>query len=212
MKNFDLSLYLVTDSTYPNQSENDFLKTIDQACRGGVTLVQLREKEKCGLDYFNIAQKVKQITDSYNIPLIIDDRVDVAMAVNAAGVHVGISDIPVFVARKLLGDNKIVGATAKTVEQALKAKKEGADYLGVGAIFPTTTKVVTIHTEVTTLNDIAAKSNLPIVAIGGLNESNSHVLFGSKANGIAVVSAIMKSENPFETSKILKQMVVENFR
>lgn len=139
----DMTLYLVTDSTY--HTEESFYKTIEEACQGGVTLVQLREKNCGGREYLEKARKVKVITDRYQIPLIIDDRVDVAIACDAAGVHVGSSDLPVSVARELLGPDKIVGATAKTVEAAKKAYEEGADYLGVGAIFPTTTKVITIQ-------------------------------------------------------------------
>lgn len=210
MKKFDLTLYLVTDST--DKSEKDFLETIKQACEGGVTLVQLREKEKSGLEYFNLAKSVKKITDKYHIPLIIDDRVDIALAVNAAGVHVGKNDIPIAAARKLLGEDKIIGATAKTVAQAQKAKEQGADYLGVGAIYPTTTKVITIITEVATLNDISKKINLPVVAIGGLNSSNISVLYDSMADGIAVVSAIMKSKHPYDTTKVLKNQVLQNFK
>ena len=118
----DLTLYFVTDST--GMDESKFLEVVKQACGGGVTLVQLREKDKGGLEYMRLAEKVKHVTDGYDIPLIIDDRVDIAMAVDAAGVHVGQSDIPVYAARKLLGAGKIVGATAKTVEQATKAKEE----------------------------------------------------------------------------------------
>ena len=210
MKKIDLSLYFVTDST--DKSEKDFLYIVEQACKGGVTLVQLREKDKSGLEYFRLAEKVKQITDSHDIPLIIDDRVDIAMAVDAAGVHVGQTDIPVYAARKLLGADKIVGATAKTVAQAKKAQEEGADYLGVGAIYPTTTKVITIITEVSTLNEISIQTNMPIVAIGGLNTSNMHVLYDSMADGIAVVSAIMKSENPQDEAKRLKRQVLEKFK
>ena len=210
MKKLDLTLYFVTDST--DKTEDEFLSVVKQACEGGVTLVQLREKEKNGLDYLRLAKKVKQITDQHNIPLIIDDRVDIAMAADAAGVHVGQTDIPVHVARKLLGENKIVGATTKTVEQAIKAKEEGADYLGVGAIFPTTTKVVTVLTEVSTLNDIALKTDMPVVAIGGLNASNMNILYDSMAEGISVVTAIMKSGNPCDTAAALKRQVLDNFK
>ena len=210
MKKLDLTLYFVTDST--GKTEEDFLETVKQACEGGVTLVQLREKDKSGLEYLNLAEKVKQITDQHEIPLIIDDRVDIAMAVDASGVHVGQSDIPVYIARKLLGENKIVGATAKTVAQAKKAAEEGADYLGVGAIYPTTTKVVTVITEVSMLNEIAVQTNMSVVAIGGLNASNMHVLYDSMADGIAVVSAIMKSENPCDAAKSLKKQILENFK
>ena len=210
MRNIDLTLYFITDST--GMTEDHFLEVVQQACAGGVTLVQLREKEKSGREYFNLAQKVKRITDQYDIPLIIDDRVDIAMAVDAAGVHIGKTDIPVAVARALMGENKIIGATAKTVAQAQKAAEEGADYLGVGAIYPTTTKVVTIITEVSTLNDIAAQTGMPLVAIGGLNAANIPVLYDSMADGIAVVSAIMKSENPRDTAALLKRQVMENFK
>ncbi|MCL2294783.1 MAG: thiamine phosphate synthase [Spirochaetes bacterium] len=210
MKKLDLTLYFVTDST--DKTETDFLEIVRQACEGGVTIVQLREKERSGLEYLRLAEKVKQVTDKYNVPLIIDDRVDIAMAVDAAGVHVGQTDIPVHVARRLLGKNKIVGATAKTVEQAKKAKEEGADYLGVGAIYPTTTKVVTVITEVSILNEIAVQTNMPVVAIGGLNASNMHVLYESMADGIAVVTAIMKSKDPRNAAMSLKKQVLDNFK
>ena len=210
MKKMDLTLYLVTDSS--NLTDEDFLRIIEQACEGGVTLVQLREKDKSSLDFFNLAKKVKQITDRFEIPLIINDRVDLVMAIDAAGVHVGQSDLPVHVVRKLLGENKIIGASTKTVEQAKKAKEEGADYLGVGAIYPTTTKVVTVITEVSMLNEIGVQTNLPIVAIGGLNAGNMQVLYDSMADGIAVVTAIMKSDNPRDTARALKTQVLENFK
>ena len=194
MKNLDMSLYLVTDSTY--HTEESLLKTVEEACEGGVTLVQLREKHAGGREYLEKARKVRAITDRFGIPLIIDDRVDVAMACGAAGVHVGSSDLPVAEARRILGPDKIVGATAKTVEAARKAYEDGADYLGVGAIYPTTTKVVTIRTEVSTLDAICRAVPIPAVAIGGLNLENLGILDGTLIAGIAVVSAIMKAEDP----------------
>lgn len=210
MKNIDLTLYFVTDST--GFTEPDFLRVVEEACAGGVTLLQLREKEKTGLEYLRLAQKVKQIADKYNIPLIIDDRIDVAMAADAAGVHVGQTDLPVAVARRLLGPGKIVGATAKTVEQAIRAKQDGADYLGTGAIFPTTTKVITVLTKVETLNEIVQATNLPVAAIGGLNADNINVLYESEARGIAVVSAIMKAQAPRPAAAALKTQVIQNFK
>ena len=203
--NFDCSLYLVTDST--GLEEKEFLRRVEEACVGGVTLIQLREKDISGREYLNLAIKVKEITDRYNIPLIIDDRIDIAMAIDASGVHVGQSDINVRYARKLLGENKIVGATTKTIKQAKEAVSEGADYLGVGAIYPTTTKVTTVITEVSTLSNICEVVDIPVVAIGGLNESNCDVLIGSKISGIAVVSAIMKSKDIKEAAKRLKEKV-----
>jgi len=205
MKNFDLSLYLVTDST--GLDEETFLNIVEQACQNGVTFLQIREKEKTGREYFILAKKVKSITDKYNIPLIIDDRIDIAMAIDASGVHVGQSDIPVNVVRKILGNDKIVGATAKTVEQALKAQLDGADYLGVGAIYPTTTKVITVLTEVSTLDEICKNVSIPVAAIGGLNKDNMYVLKDSSINGVAVVSSIMKSENPSIATKELREAI-----
>lgn len=206
-KNFDLTLYLVTDSTY--HSVESLLKTVDEACQGGVTLVQLREKNAGGNEYLEKAVKVKEITDKYQVPLIIDDRVDVALACDAAGVHVGSSDLPVATARKLMGPDKIVGATAKTVDAAKKAYEDGADYLGVGAIYPTSTKVVTVLTEVSVLESICQAVPIPAIAIGGLNGDNIDILKGTSIAGIAVVTAIMKAENPKEASAKLKIRVNE---
>ena len=202
-KDLDTTLYLVTDSTY--HTEESLLRTVEEACKGGVTLVQLREKNTGGREYLD---KVKEITDRYNVPLIIDDRVDVALACDAAGVHVGSSDIPVAVARKLMGPDKIVGATAKTVEAAQKAYEDGADYLGVGAIYPTTTKVVTILTKVSTLKDICKAVPIPAVAIGGLNAGNMDILEGAGMSGMAVVSAIMKAEDPQKNARELKEKII----
>ncbi len=206
MKSFDLSLYLVTDST--GLEEDRFLSIIDSACAGGVTFLQLREKDRSAGEYLTLAIKVKEITDKYNIPFIIDDRVDIALACDAAGVHIGQSDLPIISARKIMGQDKIIGATAKTVSQALSAHAQGADYLGVGAIFPTTTKVITVLTEVSTLNDIIAAVDIPVAAIGGLNAENMNVLEHSKISGIAVVSAIMKARNPLSAALELKEKVL----
>ncbi len=203
MKQFDTTMYFITDST--GFSEAEFLYRVEEACKGGVTLIQLREKEKTTREYLVLAEKVHEITMRYDIPLIIDDRVDVALAVNAEGVHVGQSDMPVAIARKLMGDHKIVGATAKTVPQALEAYKQGADYLGVGAIYPTTTKVKTVLTSVDTLKEIVKAVPIKVNAIGGLNKDNIHVLKDSGIDGICVVSAIMKAENPRIAAKVLRE-------
>ena len=203
MKNFDPSLYFITDST--NYSEEEFLLRVEEACKGGVTLLQLREKERTTREYLSLAQKVHEITMRYDIPLIIDDRVDVALAVNAEGVHVGQSDMPVAIARKLMGTDKIVGATAKTVPQALEAYEQGADYLGVGAIYPTTTKVKTVLTSVDTLKEIVKAVPIKVNAIGGLNKDNIHVLKGSGIDGICAVSAIMKANGPCIAAKELRE-------
>ncbi|NLZ46155.1 MAG: thiamine phosphate synthase [Clostridiales bacterium] len=204
-KNLDTTLYLVTDST--NLEEKVFLKKIQKACQGGVTLLQLREKERTSREFLSLAKKVMEISHRYNIPLLIDDRIDIALAVNADGVHVGQSDIPVSIARKLLGEDKIVGATAKTVDQAQEAYSQGADYLGVGAIYPTTTKVITVLTKVETLAEICKAVPIKVNAIGGLNRDNISVLEGSGIDGICVVSAIMKAEKPFEEAESLREQV-----
>jgi len=202
MRKFDSSLYFITDST--NYSEEEFLSRVEQALLGGVTLLQLREKEKSTREYIELAEKVHELTKRYNVPLIIDDRVDVALAVDAEGVHVGASDMPVAAARKLMGKDKIVGATAKTVPWAKEAYEQGADYLGVGAIYPTTTKVKTVLTSTDTLRDICNAVTIPVNAIGGLNKDNIDVLKGIPVAGICVVSAIMKADNPKTAAEELK--------
>ena len=207
MKKFDSTLYFITDST--GISEADFLHTVEQALEGGVTLLQLREKDKTTREYIELAKKVHLLTRKYNVPLIIDDRVDVAIAVGCEGVHLGQEDMPVSAARKILGENFIIGATAKTVEQAVEATKGGADYLGVGAIYPTTTKVKTVLTSPDTLQEICRAVSVRVNAIGGLNRENTHILKGTGIAGICVVSAIMKSENPKKEAETLLSIAKE---
>ena len=203
MRNFDPSLYFITDST--NYTEEEFLFRVEQALKGGVTLVQLREKNRSTREYIALAEKVHTLTKAYNVPLIIDDRVDVALAMDAEGVHVGAEDMPVATARKLMGEGKIVGATAKTVPWALDVYEQGADYLGVGAIYPTTTKVKTVLTSTDTLRDICHAVPIPVSAIGGLNKNNIDVLAGIPIAGICVVSAIMKADDPKTAAEELKK-------
>ncbi len=207
MKKFDSSLYFITDST--SYSEEEFLYRVEQALQGGATLLQLREKDKSTREYMSLAEKVHNISKRYNVPLIIDDRVDVALAIDAEGVHVGQSDMPVSLARKLMGSDKIVGATTKTVPQALEAYEQGADYLGVGAIYPTTTKVKTVLTSTSTLRDICSAVPIPVGAIGGLNKGNIDILAGIPIAGICVVSAIMKADDPKQAAIELKARAAE---
>ena len=207
MKKFDPSLYFITDST--GFTEEEFLFRVEQALKGGATLLQLREKNKSTKEYIQLAEKVHVIAKRYNVPLIIDDRVDVALAIDAEGVHVGAEDMPVATARKLMGDDKIVGATAKTVPWAKEAYEQGADYLGVGAIYPTTTKVKTVLTSVDTLRDICNAVPIPANAIGGLNKDNIDILAGIPIAGICVVSAIMKAEDPKTAAEELKARAKE---
>ena len=209
MKKLDktLSLYLVT-ARYV-WKEEDFLKKVEEACRSGVTLVQLREKECSTREYYELAQKVKSITDTYQIPLIIDDRVDICLAVDSSGVHIGADELPVEVVRNMIGKNKILGVTAKTVERALEAEQHGADYLGVGAIYPTTTKVITQPTSIETLKEIATTVSIPIVAIGGIKEDNMEPLERTGIAGVAIVSEIMKAKNIQEKCQSLRKKVSE---
>ncbi len=207
MRKFDPSLYFITDST--GYSEEEFLYRVKQALMGGATLVQLREKDKTTREYISLAEKVHEITKGYNVPLIIDDRVDVALGVKAEGVHLGQSDMQIHTARKILGDDFIIGATTKTVSQALEAFEQGADYLGVGAIYPTTTKVKTVLTSTQTLDAICKAVPIPVNAIGGLHKNNVQILAGIGIAGICVVSAIMKAEDPKTEAEILLALAKE---
>ena len=207
MKHLDTSLYFITDST--GLSEEEFLRRTEEALRGGVTLLQLREKNRTTREYVSLAEQVHGLTRRYGVPLLIDDRLDVAMAVDAEGVHLGQSDLPIHVARRILGADKIVGATAKTVPQAREAYEQGADYLGVGAIYPTTTKVKTVLTSTDTLRDICAAVPIPVNAIGGLNKTNIDVLCGVPIAGICVVSAIMKADDPRQAAIDLRERAKE---
>lgn len=188
-----LRLYLVTNR-YQDPLET-FLKKVEQACQSGVTMIQLREKQLTTNQYYELAKMVKQITDTYQVPLIIDDRLDVCLAVDAAGLHIGDDELPVSVARQVLGTEKILGVTAKTVKRALEAEESGADYLGTGAIFPTTTKENAPITLISTLKDICQTVNIPVVAIGGLTCENIHQLSGTDIAGIAVVRDLMQARD-----------------
>lgn len=207
MNNFDPSLYFITDSS--GYEEEEFLWRVEQGLLGGATLLQLREKKRTTREYIALAEKVHAIARKHRVPLIIDDRVDVALAVDAEGVHVGASDMPVAMARKLMGPGKIVGATAKTVPQARDAYEQGADYLGVGAIYPTTTKVKTVLTSTDTLRKICDAVPIPVSAIGGLNRDNIGVLTGIPIAGICVVSAIMKADDPRQAAGSLMEKARE---
>ncbi|SFO10274.1 thiamine-phosphate pyrophosphorylase [Pseudobutyrivibrio sp. UC1225] len=204
---FNTELYFITDSTPYDREE--FLFRVEEALKGGVTLMQLREKNRTTREYIELAEAVHEISKKYNVPLIIDDRVDVMLAVDAEGVHVGAEDMPLALARKIIGPNKILGATAKTVEVAKAAYEAGADYLGVGAIYPTTTKVKTIITSTETLDKICQAVPIPVNAIGGLNPSNMDVLKGIDISGVCAVSAIMKADSPMVAATEMKKKFVE---
>ena len=206
----DYTLYFITDTTYA--SVDEMITRVEAAVRGGAGIVQLREKDRSTREYIEIAERVHKVTKKAGVPLIIDDRLDVALAMGAEGVHVGSSDMPVAKAREIAdrvaGRNFIVGATAKTVEQAVEAYRQGADdYLGCGAIYPTTTHVKTVITSTETLRDVCNAVPIPVCAIGGLNAGNLEVLRGIPIAGVCVVSAIMKAPDPYEAATGLIDLI-----
>ena len=188
-----LKLYLVTDSEI--LKGRDFYKSIEDAIKGGVTMVQLREKDALGKEFLEKAYRLRELTKKYNIPFIINDRVDIAILVDADGVHVGQADIPAKEVRRLIGEDKILGVSAGTLEEATKAKDDGADYLGVGAIFTTSTKLDAKSVSEEEVKNIKEKVNLPMVGIGGLNLNNIHKTFTYGIDGYAVISSILKAED-----------------
>ena len=187
----DLKLYLVTHRYDDNEAT--FLAKIAAACENGVTMVQLREKMLSTRAYFELAQRVKLITDRYQIPLIINDRVDICLAVDAAGVHIGDDELPVAMTRQLIGPDKVLGVSTKTVQTAVAAIAAGADYLGVGAIFPTQTKANAAVTPIATLKAITVQVAVPVVAIGGVKEANLATFKDTGIAGVAIVSEIMQA-------------------
>lgn len=185
----DYTLYLVTDSHIVNRQE--LYKRVEQAILGGCTMVQLREKDISSLDFYRQALELKQITEKYRVPLIINDRVDIALAVKAAGVHIGQNDIPVSVARDIIGRNMLLGVSVTSLNEAEQAAKDGASYLGVGAIFPTKTKKDAILVPMGELKKIRQTIKLPIVVIGGINKENAKIFAAMGIDGLAVISAII---------------------
>lgn len=189
----ELKFYLVTDSDILRG--RDFYNSIEEALKGGVTMLQLREKNASGKEFLEKAIKLRELTKKYNVKFIINDRVDIAMLCDADGVHVGQSDIPANKVREIIGEDKIVGVSARTVEEALTAKENGADYLGVGAMFTTRTKLDAKSVSIEKLKEIKEVIKLPVVAIGGLSLSNIDKLKECNVDGYAVVSAILGAEN-----------------
>lgn len=202
---FDLSLYLVTDRGM--MSTLTLEQAVEQAVEGGVTLVQLREKDASSLDFYRTALGVKRLTDAKGIPLIINDRVDIALAVDAAGVHVGQEDLPAKTVRAILGEEKLLGVSVSTVEEALQAERDGADYLGVGAMFATGTKTDAQLVSMEELRKIHSAVSLPIVVIGGINTETIPLFRGSDIDGVAVVSAIIAAEGIAAAARSLKSLL-----
>ena len=202
-----MQLYLVTDRHW--LKAHSLYEDVEAAINGGVTCVQLREKHLNHQLFVQEAKELKELCNQNQIPLIINDNVEVMLEVDADGIHVGQSDMQAQDVRKLIGSDKVLGVSVQTVEQAITAQNAGADYLGVGAVFPTGTKDDAIEVDLATLQDICQHVDIPIVAIGGINQENLLQLKGSGIDGIAVVSAIMAAEDIIEATKQLKEKTKE---
>jgi thiamine-phosphate pyrophosphorylase len=188
-----LKLYLITDRRFlKGRSLND---AVEAAILGGVTIVQVREKDISSRQFYEITRSVKQVTDYYNIPLIINDRIDIAQAVDAAGVHLGQSDLHMLDARKILGHGKIIGISAGNADEAAEAERNGADYVGIGAVYPTGSKNDADIVGLDGLRDAVSSIAIPSVAIGGINSSNFRDILATGVNGISVISAILDKED-----------------
>ena len=203
-EDIDYSVYLVTDRR--NKTDEEFLNIIEEAIKGGTTVVQLREKTASTKEFYDLALRVKEITSRYGVPLLINDRIDIALAIDSEGVHIGQDDMPADIAREIIGDDKILGVSASTVEEAKKAEIDSADYIGSGAVFPTATKDDADSVSKEELKEIVDSIDIPVVAIGGITVENAHTLKGSGIAGFSVVSAIMSAEDPKEASKKLKEI------
>lgn len=207
----DYRLYLVTDRNCLQQQTLE--QAVEQAILGGVTLVQLREKAIASKEFYERALRIKAICHHYNVPLLINDRVDIALAVEADGVHIGQSDLPCGVVRQILGKDKIIGVSARTAQQAIQAQADGADYLGVGAMFATSTKQDAQTVTIASLTQIRQAVTLPIVAIGGINHTTLPALqqalqaADTSIDGVAVVSAILGQKDVKLASEKLKEMI-----
>ena len=202
--NFDYTLYLVTDRQL--MSCDSLTEAVEQAILGGCTMIQLREKELSSLEFYNQAVAVKQVTDKYHIPLIINDRIDIAMAVQATGGHIGQHDLPAAAVRKVIGENMLLGVSASSIAEAIQAQQDGADYLGVGAMFPTGTKTDADSVSMEELQKIRAAVSLPIVVIGGINKGNAGRFKPMGIDGLAVVSAIIAQSDIKAAAAELKDL------
>ncbi len=200
--NVDYTLYLCTDSGL--MSCKTVEESVELAILGGCSVVQLREKNASSLELFQLAKRVKQVTDKYSVPLIINDRLDICQAVDAAGVHLGQSDLPCREARRILGADKLIGVSAALPEEAAKAQADGADYLGVGAVFTTSTKTNTRPVTPETIRAIRQAVTIPFVVIGGVNPQNITQLYGLGINGAAVISAVIEQPDITEAARVMR--------
>lgn len=200
----DLSLYLVTEESIAIE---ELTKIIAESVSGGVSIVQLREKNNSSLSFYKKASALKQLLNELSIPLIINDRVDIALAVGADGIHIGQDDLPLPVVKKVVPEDMIVGVSVSTLEEALEAERNGADYIGVGSVFPTKTKQDATLMALEDLGEICRSVSIPAVAIGGITADNMSALSDSGLSGTAVVSAIMNADNPKTASESLLKII-----
>ena len=206
--NVDYTLYLCTNTDMIHDKAIE--QCVEEAILGGVTVVQVREKNKSTDDFINIARKVKAVTEKYKIPLIINDRVDIAVAVDADGVHLGKNDMDCYTARKILGDSKIIGVTVSNSEEALQAQNDSADYVGVGAMFQSTTKPDAKIVGFDDLIKIQSSVDIPVVIIGGINQNTIPFFEGLDINGYAMIRPIICSDNIIDTTAEIKRLIRAN--
>lgn len=204
MKKIDYTLYLCTDRSLMSSATLE--ECVESAIKGGVTAVQLREKDCSSREFYEMGSKIRQITRDYGVPLIINDRVDIALAVGADGVHIGQSDLSCLAVRRIVGNDMIIGVTAHNYAEAMQAVKDGADYLGVGAMRATGTKKEAKVISPDELIAIRQAVKLPIVIIGGINKDNVCEFKGKGIDGIAVVSAIVSQPNVEQAARELKEL------
>ncbi|MGD1845009.1 MAG: thiamine phosphate synthase [Salibacteraceae bacterium] len=210
MKATDWSLMFVTDDRITE--DLPFLDVLEASLKGGVTVVQLREKSLSTHRFYQRAVAAKQLCDTYRVPLLINDRVDIALAIDAAGIHIGQSDLPVSVSRQLLGEHKIIGWSVSNADQAMEANKLEVDYIGLSPVFATATKTKDLDPPlgIEGLKELKAISNRPIVCIGGINEANAASLIQNGSDGLAVVSAISQAKDPEKAAKKLTEIILHN--
>ncbi|MCT4595955.1 MAG: thiamine phosphate synthase [Anaeromicrobium sp.] len=200
----DKKLYLVTDMS--NFSFEELLQRVKKAIEGGCSLVQIREKSASSKEFYERAIRMKNLCEKHGALFIVNDRIDIALAVDAHGIHLGQSDLSIDIAKKLLGKDKIIGISANNIKDAKEAEEKGAHYIGVGAIFPTTTKNNAEHVDLDTLYHIQSNINIPVYAIGGINLDNACKISNKKIHGIALSSCILKANCPKEASSFLKKL------
>ncbi|MBC7321381.1 thiamine phosphate synthase [bacterium] len=203
----DLSLYVITDERIGLGRSHLFLA--EEALRGGATVIQLRDKEKSGRELYKIGVKLREITKKYKALFIVNDRLDIALAVGADGVHLGMNDLPISVARRIAGSNFIIGASVSSPEEAVLAEKEGADYISAQSIFETSSKEDVKIIGIEGLKTIVKVSSLPVIAIGGINRDNVRDVMKTGVKGIAVISAIVSKEDVKSATEELKKIVLE---